>query len=116
MCRRKEKLMANRNKQRGYELERETVLAMQANGVPCQRVFGSGAFKAAHQDLEGDLKLGPYTVECKRKKSGYKFLYQSLDQDGADLLCVREDRQRRLWIMEEATLLDLLERAGIKSV
>jgi hypothetical protein len=76
--------MPNRNKQRGYELER-------------------------------DIKLGPYTVEAKRKKSGYKFLYDSLDQDGADLLVVRQDRSRRLYLLEEKTLLDLMRRAGLLS-
>jgi hypothetical protein len=84
--------MPNRNKQRGYELERE-----------------------AGEDLEGDIKLGPYTVEAKRKKSGYKFLYDSLDQDGADLLVVRQDRSRRLYLLEEKTLLDLMRRAGLLS-
>ena len=105
--------MPNRNKQRGYELERETVLFWEDAGAEVRRVFGSGAFKAAGEDLEGDIKLGPYTVEAKRKKTGYKFLYDALDQDGADLLVVRQDRSRRLYLLEENTLLDLMQRAGL---
>jgi Holliday junction resolvase len=107
--------MPNRNKQRGYELERETVLLWEDAGADVRRVFGSGAFKAAGEDLEGDIKLGPYTVEAKRKKSGYKFLYDALDQDAADLLVVRQDRSRRLYLLEEKTLLDLMRRAGLLS-
>jgi len=35
-----------RNKQRGYEHEREIVLWAQAQGFDCRRIFGSGAYKA----------------------------------------------------------------------
>ena len=105
--------MANRNKQRGYELERETVLFWESLGAVVKRVFGSGAHKHAGEDFEGDIKLGPYTVEAKRKKSGYKFLYDALDQDASDLLVVRQDRARRLYVLEERTLVDLMRRAGI---
>jgi len=108
--------MPNRNKQRGYELERETVLFWEDAGAEVRRVFGSGAFKAAGDEFEGDIKLGPYTVEAKRKKSGYKFLYDALDQgQGSDLLVVRQDRSRRIYILEEKTLLDLMRRAGLLS-
>lgn len=108
--------MPNRNKQRGYELEKETVDAMRAAGVECKRVLSSGAFKHYDPDLEGDIKLaGHYTVEAKRKKSGFKFLYDALDQDSADLVVVRQDRARRIWILEEDTLIDLLTKAGLVS-
>ena len=108
--------MANRNKQRGYELERETVLFWREHGAEVQRNVGSGAFKNYSADLAGDVKLGPYVIECKRKKSGYRFLYQSLDQDEVnDMLCIREDRQRRLYVLEEETLLDLMRKAGLCS-
>jgi Holliday junction resolvase len=108
--------MANRNKQRGYELERETVLFWQEEGAEVRRVFGSGAYKHAGDDFEGDVKLGPYTVEAKRKKSGYKFLYDALDQGGInDMLVVRQDKARRLYVLEETTLVDLMGKAGLLS-
>lgn len=111
----REGYLANRNKQRGYELENETVIFWRDAGAQVNRVFGSGAFKAAGDALQGDIKLGPYTVEAKRKKTGFKFLYDALDQDAADLLVVRQDRSRRLYLLEERTLVDLMRRARLLS-
>ena len=107
-------LMANRNKQRGYELEAETVKHWTGLGASSGRVFASGAHKhALGEDYAGDLRLAGYVVEAKRKKSGYKFLYDSLAQDGADMLVIREDRARRLYVLEERTLEDLMRKAGL---
>ena len=108
--------MPNRNKQRGNELERETVLFWQEQGAEVRRVFGSGSFKAFGEEMAGDVKLGPYQVEAKRKKSGFKFLYDALNQqDANDLLVVRQDRERRIYVLEEQTLVDLFRRAGLLS-
>ena len=57
--------------------------------------------------------LSGFTVECKRKKSGFKFLYDSLAQDDADFLVVRQDRAERLYIMSEETVEALFKQAGI---
>lgn len=106
--------MSSRNKQRGYELEAETVKHWQGLGVECKRVFGSGAYKQQLGDEHaGDLMLSGFTVECKRKKSGFKFLYDSLAQDDADMLVVRQDRAARLYIMNEETVEALLRQSGI---
>ena len=104
----------NRNKARGYELERQTVLHWQNLGLECNRVFGSGAFKnQLGDDYAGDLLLAGYTVECKRKKSGFKFLYDSLAQDDADMLVVREDRNERLYVMPEKTVEAIFRQIGL---
>ena len=104
----------NRNKARGYELERETVLYWQNLGLECNRVFGSGAFKNQLGDeYAGDLLLAGFTVECKRKKSGFKFLYDSLEQDDADMLVVREDRNERLYVMPEKTVEAIFRQLGL---
>ena len=106
--------MSSRNKQRGYELEAETVKHWQGLGVECKRVFGSGAYKQQLGDEHaGDLMLSGFTVECKRKKSGFKFLYDSLAQDDADMLVVRQDRAARLYIMNEETVEALFRQSGI---
>ena len=106
--------MSSRNKQRGYELEAETVKHWQGLGVECKRVFGSGAYKQQLGDEHaGDLMLSGFTVECKRKKSGFKFLYDSLAQDDADMLVVRQDRAVRLYIMSEETVEALFRQSGI---
>ena len=108
--------MPNRNKQRGYELERETVLFWEKQGAEVQRVLSSGAYKHYSDDLAGDIKLGPYVVEAKRKKSGFKFLYDALDQDDVnDMLVLKQDRHRRIYVLEEETLVDLFGKAGLLS-
>ena len=104
----------NRNKKRGYELEAETVRFWKDKGLECNRVFGSGAYKGQLGDEDaGDLLLAGFTVECKRKKSGFKFLYQSLAQDDADMLVLREDRNERLYVMSEATVETIFRQLGL---
>ena len=104
--------MGNRNKARGYELEAETRKFWQEHGFNCTRSFGSGAYKnALGQEHAGDLHLEDFTIECKRKKSGFKFLYDSLAQDDADMLVVRQDRSPRLYLLTEETVLKLMRRA-----
>ncbi len=108
--------MPNRNKQRGYELERETVEFWREQGADVQRILSSGAYKHYSDDLAGDIKLGPFVVEAKRKKSGFKFLYQALDQDNVnDMLVLKQDRCRRIYVLEEETLVDLFRKAGLLS-
>ena len=57
--------------------------------------------------------LSGFTVECKRRKSGFALLYQSLAQDDADMLVVRQDRAERLYILPEKTIEFLFKQAGI---
>jgi len=102
--------MSARNKQRGYEHEREIVLWAQANGLDCRRIFGSGAFK--HQlgdEFAGDIVLAGLRVEAKRRKTGFKVIYDAFDQDDSDVVCVRADRKERLWIVKDDLLLRLLK-------
>ena len=102
--------MSARNKARGYEHEREIVLWAQANGIECRRIFGSGAFK--HQlgdEFAGDIVLAGLRVEAKRRKTGFKLIYDAFDQDDSDVVCVRADRKERLWIVKDDLLLRLLK-------
>jgi len=102
--------MSARNKQRGYEHEREIVLWAQSNGLDCRRIFGSGAFK--HQlgdEFAGDIVLAGLRVEAKRRKTGFKVIYDAFDQDDSDVVCVRADRKERLWIVKDDLLLRLLK-------
>jgi len=102
--------MSARNKARGYEHEREIVMWAQANGLECRRIFGSVAFK--HQlgdEFAGDIMLEGLRVEAKRRKTGFKNIYDAFDQDDSDVVCVRADRKERLWIVKDDLLLRLLK-------
>ena len=104
--------MSSRNRQRGFELEKETVDFWQSHGFDCQRVFGSGAYKGQlGEDFAADLRLEGFKVEAKRRKSGFKLLMDALAQDQADLLVVRQDRAPRLYVLREETLLTLMREA-----
>ena len=108
--------MSARNKARGRELENEVKQAFADAGIPSRRVFGSGAFKnQLGAAFAGDVRLGPYTVECKRKKSGFKFLYDAMAQDDADIVAIRQDRSPRLYCLREETLIDLFVKAGLST-
>ena len=96
--------MTRRNKQRGYELEKEAQDFWRDLGVECQRVLGSGAYKNYSADLAGDLRLNGLLVECKRRKDGFRELYKWLSQDDADLLIVRADRKHRIYVIPESLM------------
>lgn len=106
--------MSSRNKQRGYELEKEVQDFWTSRGVPCKRVLGSGAYKAYSPDLAGDVQLNGLLVECKRRKggTGFKSLYAWFEQDEADLLVVRADRMPRLYIIPEKLMEQFAEQMG----
>ena len=92
------------------------MLFWEKQGAEVQRVLSSGAYKHYSDDLAGDIKLADYVVEAKRKKSGFKFLYDALDQDDVnDMLVLKQDRCRRIYVLEEETLLDLFKRSGLVS-
>ncbi len=106
--------MSKRNKQRGYELEKETVDFWRTLGVACRRVFGSGSYKKhLGSDYAGDLVLdNRFVVECKRRKNGFKLLYDAFEQDDADVVVVRQDRNERIYVMREKTMVQLLVNGG----
>lgn len=108
--------MSARNKARGYELEREVVLAAEAAGLDARRVFGSGAHKAQlGEDFAGDVVLAGLRVECKRRKGGFKLLYDAFGQDDADVVCVRADRSPRIYLLRERLFLELLREREEKN-
>jgi hypothetical protein len=99
------------NRDRGRTLENEAAEFGEALGIPSRRVFGSGAYsRQLGEAYSGDVVIGKFKVECKRRKtgSGFKTLYKAFDQDSADMLCIRQDRARRLWVLEEHVLAELL--------
>jgi|TARA_R110000765_G_scaffold71431_2_gene138604 hypothetical protein len=105
--------MSARNKVRGYELEKEVADAGKAAGLVGERVFGSGAYKnQLGEDFAGDVRLGRWRVECKRRKTGFKVIYDAFLQDNADIVCVRADRAERLYVMKEPLMIELLKCAS----
>lgn len=100
------------NKARGYALEREAVLAAEAAGLEAKRVFGSGAHKnQLGEEFAGDVVIEGLRCEMKRRKSGFKLLYDAFDQDDADVVVVRADRSPRLYMLREETFHELLRKA-----
>ena len=101
--------MNGRNKQRGAELEREVVAAASAAGIAAARVFASGAYKTQlGDDFAGDVRLGGFRVECKRRKTGFKVIYDAFLQDNSDIVVVRADRADRLYVLREPLFLKLM--------
>ena len=104
--------MPNKNKRRGYELEATTRDFWIDHGFTAKRTLASGAYKnQLGEEHAADLWIEDFSVEAKRKKSGFKFLYDSLAQDDADILVVRQDRCERIYVLPEDTLLKLFEMA-----
>ena len=104
--------MPNRNKKRGYQLEAECRDFWIANGFTAKRTLAGGQYKNfLGKEHAADLWIEEFSVEAKRKKTGFKFLYNSLAQDEASMLCIKQDYCDRLYVLREATLLQLLNMA-----
>ena len=101
--------MVNRNKNRGDELEREVVNKFREHGFTCERTLERGARSDGSDTWDIDLHThqGVLKGECKRKKTGFKFIYDSLGDN--DFLTIRRDRSERLYIMTEKTFINLLD-------
>lgn len=72
--------MPNRNKEKGSRLEMAVCKAAESFGLKAYRVAGSGNIRGGG---EGDVNI--YTpsgkrisIECKARKEGFKFIYDSL--------------------------------------
>ena len=88
------------------------MLAAEAAGLEAKRVFASGAFKEQlGEDFAGDVVIEGLRCEMKRRKGGFKLLYDAFDQDDADVVVVRADRSPRLYLLREETFHNLLKRA-----
>lgn len=104
--------MVNRNKQRGDELEREVVNTLREKNIDCERTLERGARSDGSATWDIDVyhkgrDYAPLIGECKRKKSGFKFIYDSLGEN--DFLTIRADRQDRLYIMTEDNFIKLIK-------
>ena len=81
--------MANRNKEKGSRLEMAVVKKAQSYGMTANRIPYSGALANWKGDVEiYHQRVGKLVGECKVKKSGFKFLYDSLGPH--DVLIVHE--------------------------
>ena len=101
--------MANKNKTRGDNLEREVVNIMRENGFTCVRTLERGARPDGSPTWDIDLYKTPDSAamigECKRKKSGFKFIYDSLGEN--DFLTIKQDRHQRLYVLPENIFIEL---------
>jgi len=106
-----------RNVARGRELENECVVAATNAGLKAHRIFGSGAYKnQLGDDFASDVVVEGLRIECKRRKSGFKLLYDAFDQDDSDVVCVRADRMPRMYLMREDVFLHLIKQKKEREV
>lgn len=103
--------MTNKNKLRGDTLEREVVNKMRSEGFTCVRTLERGARPDGSDTWDIDLYPDPQGAamigECKRKKTGFKFIYDSLGKN--DFLVIKQDRQERLYIVPEDVFIRMLK-------
>lgn len=103
-------VMGMKSRRKGAGFEREVVAFHRDRGMPAERIPLSGAAKGS---FAGDLRLGPWVAECKRRARGFGQLYAWIEHDNADLLVLRADRQPLLVVLTETTWVQLLRDAGL---
>lgn len=103
-------MSGKRSKDKGRREEQAIVNAWRKRGFACERVPLSGALGGEHS---GDVKLwtifGHLIFEAKIRANGFKKIYEWLGDN--DALCIRADRNQRLYVMTEDRLAKLLGEA-----
>lgn len=89
--------MVSAAKRKGSGFEREVVEALREYGLEAKKVPLSGALA----DYPGDVTLTvngrTHTIECKRRRAGFKTLYGWLGKN--DYLVFRDDKCEPLLVM-----------------
>ena len=99
--------MGKASRDKGAREERAVVTYWKAQGVDACRVPLSGATDFA----KGDVMLHGLQGECKVRADGFKTLYGWLGDN--DFLTVRADRQERLYVVTEETMVRFFRWAGL---
>lgn len=100
--------MGKVSREKGKRGEREVVNLLKAEGHQAQR---TAPLQAANGDSSGaDVLLDDmYQIEVKRRKNGFKSLYDYLD--GMDFAFMRADRRKYIVAMSVETFLELYKKA-----
>ena len=95
-----------KSKRKGYRGEAEIVRLLRQHGVDAKRVPLSGSAKHFQP---GDVVIEGYlTAEVKRRKNGFKQLYEWLEN--RNLVFLRADRRPWLVVMDFELFLQLMRR------
>lgn len=109
-------------RQKGADFEREVVNELKELGLDAKKVPLSGAVA----DFEGDIWIAPshesphrknypvprLVLEAKRRKRGFKTIYDALEQGGGnDIVVARDDRKETFFVLPKKTFYYFLEVA-----
>lgn len=90
----RDKAVANRNKERGNELERELRDQAHEHGLYAKRAWGSdGRSLGLSEDV--DVVLEDFRVQCKRKKVLPAWIDADNYSDDVDFIVTRKDNTKR---------------------
>ena len=98
--------MANRSKDKGSRFEREAVAILTAAGLDAKRIPLSGAMRGYKGDVALVIGGQNLRLECKVRKSGFKFIYDAMSDN--DALLVKTDRAEPLVVIGLQRLARLL--------
>lgn len=104
--------MGKASRTKGASFEREIVNAHKREGIDAERVPLSGAAGGSygHDVIVKSPALGRVKVEAKRRASGFKLLYDALEQSpNTDAVVIRADRKEALYVMPESVWLQCMK-------
>ena len=97
-----------KSKRKGYSGEREVVQLLQKFNIEAERVPLSGSLKGKLSgDVDCIIKGENKKIEVKRRKDGFKELYNILEQDDCHYGFLRADRREWIVVMKFNEFLEL---------
>ena len=100
--------MGKASRDKGARFEREIVSIAQAHDLAAVRVPLSGATNFAKGDVVVSNDVDSWTIECKKRGSGFRTIYAWLEKGDCDLLVLGADRKPALAVLPLADFFDLL--------
>ena len=100
-----------KSKKKGYAAENEVVKLLQKYNIDSERVPLSGSLKGKFAgDVNCIINKQEKTIEVKRRKEGFKTIYNAINQDACtNYLFMREDRNDWLVCMKFEEFLELIK-------
>jgi|TARA_S200002703_G_scaffold31871_1_gene27853 Holliday junction resolvase len=94
--------MGKMQRRKGYEFERQITNWFRENGVWAERVPLSGGTSYAKGDVDiylAGMEADPTVAELKVRKKGFTNLYEWLEEEGVEILIIKQDRHTPLVVM-----------------
>jgi len=104
--------MSSKSKIKGYHYEVSVRDKLLAEGIPAERVIGSGMFggKYTGDVVIPNIEHPEFVCECKKRKDGAGFVVLEKWMKDKDVMFLARDRQESMVVLSWTTYIKLMKK------